>query len=149
MITTSLQHFCNRIIAAGAISLEDVRELNRAVLPDGLTDREEADMLFGLDRAIPEADPAFGEWLVAATVDFAVWGERPTGHIDADTAHWLSASLACGRGPTATGARIAVEVVRAAETNDPVLISFALRANRARAGAEEAVEEILAYAVAA
>ncbi|GJD64805.1 hypothetical protein [Methylobacterium frigidaeris] len=149
MTNASLQHFCNRIIAAGAISLEDVRELNRAVLPDGLTCRDEADMLFGLDRAIPGADETFGDWLVAAIVDFAVWGERPTGHIDADTAHWLAASLGCGRGPTAIGARIAVEVVREAETNDPVLISFALKANRARAGAEDAVEEILSYAVAA
>ncbi len=149
MITIALQHFCNRIVAAGALGLEDVRELNRAVLPDGLTCREEADMLFGLDRAMPDADEAFGEWLVASVVDFAVWGERPTGHIDADTAHWLAASLACGRGPTATGARIAVEVVREAETNDPVLIAFALKANRARAGAEDEVEEILAFAVAA
>ncbi|TGD95716.1 hypothetical protein [Methylobacterium nonmethylotrophicum] len=149
MINASLQHFCNRIIAAGAISLEDVRELNRAVLPDGLTCREEADMLFGLDRAVPAADAAFGDWLVAAIVDFAVWGERPTGHIDADAAHWLAASLGCGRGPTATGARIAVEVVREAETNDPALIAFALKANRARAGAEDAVEEILSFAVAA
>lgn len=149
MINAPLQHFCNRMIAAGAISLEDVRELHRAVLPDGLTCREEADMLFGLDRAIPKTDAAFGEWLIASTVDFAVWGERPTGHIDADTAHWLAASIGCGRGPTATGARIAVEVVREAETNDPVLISFALQANRALAGTEEAIEEILSFAVAA
>ncbi len=149
MITTSLQHFCNRVVAAGTLGLEDVRELNRDVLPDGLTCREEADMLFGLDRAMPEADEAFGEWLVASVVDFAVWGERPTGHIDADTAHWLAASLACGRGPTATGARIAVEVVREAETSHAALIAFALKANRARAGAEDEVEEILAYAVAA
>ena len=149
MINAPLQHFCNRIITAGALSLEDVRDLNRTVLPDGLTCREEADMLFGLDRAIPAADAAFGDWLVAATVDFAVWGERPTGHIDADTAHWLAASLGCGRGPTVTGARIAVEVVREAETNDPALIGFALKANRARLGAEDEVEEILSYAVAA
>ncbi|QRE77475.1 hypothetical protein [Methylobacterium aquaticum] len=147
MITTSLQHFCNRVVAAGTLGLEDVRELNRDVLPDGLTCREEADMLFGLDRAMPEADEAFGEWLVASVVDFAVWGERPTGHIDADTAHWLAASLACGRGPTATGARIAVEVVREAETSHAALITFALKANRTRAGAED--EAIISYAVAA
>ena len=149
MINASLQHFCNRILATGTIGLEDVRELGRTVLPDGLTCRDEADMLFGLDRAVQAADPAFADWLVAAVVDFAVWGERPTGHIDADTAHWLAASLGCGRGPTATGARIAVEVVREAETNDAVLIGFALKANRARAGGDEAVEEILAYAIAA
>lgn len=147
MITTALQHFCNRIVVAGTLGLEDVRTLNRDVLPDGLTCREEADMLFGLDRAMPDADEAFGEWLVASVVDFAVWGERPTGHIDADTAHWLAASLGCGRGPTATGARIAVEVVREAETSNAALMAFALKVNRARAGAED--EAIVSYAVAA
>ena len=147
MITTSLQHFCNRIVATGTLGLEDVRELNRDVLPDGLTCREEADMLFGLDRAMPDADEAFGDWLVVSVVDFAVWGERPTGHIEADTAHWLAASLGCGRGPTVTGARIAVEVVREAETSNAALIAFALKANRVRAGAED--EPIISYAVAA
>ena len=130
MINASLQHFCNRIIAAGAISLEDVRELNRAVLPDGLTCRDEADMLFGLDRAIPGADEAFGDWLVAAIVDFAVWGERPTGRIDRDIAAWLAASISGRSGPTPTGARIAVEVVREAQNSDEALIAFALEANR-------------------
>ncbi|KMO35293.1 hypothetical protein [Methylobacterium aquaticum] len=149
MINASLQHFCNRIVAAGTLGLEDVRELNRTVLPEGLTCREEADMLFGLDRAMPDADEAFGEWLIASVVDFAVWGERPTGHIDADTAQWLAASLGCGRGPTVTGARIAVEVVREAETNDPALIAFALRANRVRNGAGSEGEAILSYAAAA
>ncbi|ACL56867.1 hypothetical protein [Methylobacterium nodulans] len=137
MIQISLQDFCNRMVAKGAISHDDVRELARTVLPDGLMCREEADMLLGLDRAVPEADPDFSDFLVACVVDFAVWGTRPTGRIDADTARWLAASLSCGTGPTRTGARIAVEVVREAQTTDPDFVAFALRLNGRRAGAEE------------
>ncbi|WP_298955145.1 hypothetical protein [uncultured Methylobacterium sp.] len=146
MIQASLQNFCNRIVAKGAISRDDVNELSRELLPDGLICREEADMLLGLDRAVAAADPAFGDFLTAAVVDFAVWGERPTGRITAETARWLSASLACGRGPTALGARIAQEVVREAQSTDPVLVAFALAINACR---HEAAEDRASLALAA
>ncbi|MFE1598079.1 hypothetical protein [Methylobacterium sp. ID0610] len=137
MIKSSLQEFCNRMVAKGRVSHADVRELAREVLPDGFASREEADMLIGLDRAVP-ADPDFADYLIASVVDFAVWGERPTGRIDADIARWLVGSLSCGSGPTATGARIAVEVVREAQATDADLVAFALSINHLRAGVDEA-----------
>ncbi|WP_018262827.1 hypothetical protein [Methylobacterium sp. WSM2598] len=137
MIKFSLQDFCNRMVAKGEIGPGDVRELARTILPEGLGSREEADMLIALDRAVPGADADFADFLVGAVVDLAVWGERPTGYVDAETARWLCASLCCGTGPTATGARIAVEVVREAHSADPALVAFALSANRLRALAEE------------
>ncbi|MFC6050707.1 hypothetical protein ACFPYM_22990, partial [Methylobacterium hispanicum] len=85
MINISLQHFCNHAKSAGLISEADVRRLMRDVLPDGIGSREEADMLIALERAVP-ADAAFGDYLIAAVVDFAVWGERPTGRIERETA---------------------------------------------------------------
>ncbi|MEH3147307.1 MAG: hypothetical protein PGN34_18590 [Methylobacterium frigidaeris] len=146
MIQASLQHFCNRIVAKGAISRDDVNELSRELLPDGLIRREEADMLIALDRAVAAADPAFADFLTAAVVDFAVWGERPTGTITADTAAWLAATLACGRGPTPLGARIAQEVVREAQATDPTLIAFALSINACR---RDAAEDRASFALAA
>ena len=107
MINLSLQVFCNRIVAAGRITHQDVRALTRHVLPDGLTSRDEADMLIALDRCVTATDDAFADYLVASVVDFAVWGERPTGYIDADVARWLVASLRNGSGPTLVAARIA------------------------------------------
>ena len=71
--------------AAGRIAAEDVQTLCRNVLPDGLTCRDEADMLIALDR-VATSDAAFGDYLVASVLDFAVWGERPTGYIDAEIA---------------------------------------------------------------
>ena len=63
-------------------------------------------------------------------VDFAVWGERPTGYIDAEIARWLVASLRNGSGPSRLAVRIAREVVREAQASDEALIAFALDANR-------------------
>lgn len=130
MITVSLQHFCNHTQSAGAITEADVRRLVRHVLPDGIATREEADMLIALERAVPQIAPAFGDFLIHAVVDFAVWGERPTGRIDRDTAAWLAGSLAGRTGPTAVGARIAVEIVREAHASAESLTVFALEANR-------------------
>ncbi|MCJ2035475.1 hypothetical protein [Methylobacterium sp. J-068] len=132
MINLSLQVFCNRIVAAGRITAEDVQALTRHVLPDGFTSRDEADMLIALDRVVTASDAAFGDYLVASVVDFAVWGERPTGYIDGDVARWLVGSLRNGSGPTPLAARIAREVVREAQASDEALIAFALAANRRR-----------------
>lgn len=130
MITISLQHFCNHTQSAGAITEADVRRLMRNVLPDGIASRDEADMLIALERAVPQIDPSFGDFLIKAVVDFAVWGERPTGTIDHGTAAWLAGSLAGRTGPTPVGARIAVEIVREAHASAENLTVFALEANR-------------------
>ncbi|MDR7036754.1 MULTISPECIES: hypothetical protein [Methylobacterium] len=130
MINASLQDFCNRIAAAGRMTAADLRILGGELLPDGLTTRDEADLLIALDRALGGSVPAFADFLVASLVDFAVWGERPTGYVNAETARWLAASIGNGRGPTTTGARIAVEIVREAQASDETLVAFALAANR-------------------
>lgn len=130
MSNPSLQHFCNRIAAAGRITRADLRELTGEILSEGIVSRDEADLLIALDRTVREADEGFAAFLIAAIVDFSVWGERPTGRIDREIAAWLAASLGAGTGPTPTGARIAMEVVREAQDSDEMLIAFALEANR-------------------
>jgi hypothetical protein len=47
--------------------------------------------------------------LVAAVTDFVVWGERPTGYVDADAGRWLNGLLLAGE-PTRTALRIAREI---------------------------------------
>ena len=129
MCNTSLQLFCNRIADVGVLTRDDVRVLNDELLRDGFVDREEADMLLALDRTV-ESDASFADFLVAAVVDFAVWGERPTGYVTRETAAWLAGSIAGRSGPTPTGSRIAIEIVREAQSSDEALIAFALEANR-------------------
>ena len=130
MINASLQQFCNHAVSGGRLGADDVRTLMRDVLPDGIAHREEADMLIALERAVPGADAAFGGYLVAAVVDFVVWGERPSGYVEPETAAWLAATLAGRDGPSPTGARIAMEVVREAQGSAEALMVFALEANR-------------------
>lgn len=130
MSNLSLQLFCNRTAEAGCITRADVRSLCEEHLADGLANRDEADLLLALDRAVTDKDADFADFLVAAVVDFAVWGERPTGRIDHEVATWLGASIGGRSGPTQTGARIAMEIVRAAQASDDALVAFALDANR-------------------
>ena len=93
MINSALQAFANKVQQAGRISFGDVKRLKRDILPDGISSREEAELLLILAQSVGRTDRAFGDWLVAMTVDFVVWGLRPTGTVDAETAAWLTPFL--------------------------------------------------------
>ena len=126
MIGHELREFVDRVMDCRAIDDEDVKFLQRDILVDGAATRDTIDVLVALDRAVPARCEAFGDYLVALVVDFAVWQNRPTGVIDRDKAHWLVATLTAGEGPTATARRIAFEIVREAERCDEILLGFAL-----------------------
>ena len=129
MTMISVQQFCNHAVSAGTISDEDLLVLKREVLADGIMSREEADLLIALERAVIGSQD-FADFLVAAVVDFAVWGERATGTIGCEAAAWLSASISGRSGPSPVGARIAMEIVREAHGSAEALMAFALAANR-------------------
>jgi hypothetical protein len=92
MINSSLQTFANKVQKAGCIRFGDVKRLQRDILPDGISSRQEAELLLSLEQSVDRADRAFGDWLVTME-DFVVWGLRPTGVIDAKTAAWLTPFL--------------------------------------------------------
>lgn len=129
MISISVEQFCNHAVSAGTISAEDLNVLKREVIPDGITTREEADLLIALERAVP-ASGDFADYLVAMVVDFVVWGERSTGYVDREAAAWLSATISGRNGPSPVGARIAQEIVKEAQGSAEALTAFALEANR-------------------
>ena len=133
MIKISLRDFVGRMLEQRSISAVDVTTLRRDVLPNGLMCREEADMLIALDRAVA-SDRAWSEYLIAEVVEFVVWVSRPTGYVDAETAGWLTATLACGAGPTETAMRIAFGVVREAQQVDETLLAFVMRSSQRRTG---------------
>jgi hypothetical protein len=86
-----------------------VKRLQRNILPDGICARDDVELLLALDRVVSRADRTWGDYLVAAVTDFVVWGERPTGYVDADAGRWLNGLLLAGE-PTRTAVRIAREV---------------------------------------
>ena len=93
MINSSLQAFASNVQKAGRISFGDVKRLQRDILPNGISSRAQAELLLTLDQTVSRADRAFADWLVAMMVDFVVWGVRPTGSVDAETAAWLTPFL--------------------------------------------------------
>jgi hypothetical protein len=127
MIKASLEIFVQSVMAAGEITLADVRVLQRDVLPDGVWDRDEADTLIALDRAVASKHCSWSAFAIQAVVDFVVWTSRPTGYVDGETARWLVASLSAGSGPSAVAQAIAFDVVREAERADEALLAFVMR----------------------
>ena len=124
MIRISLRFFASRVLRTKRMDKGDRRTLERVIFSDGVRSRVEAEILLQLARSIKEADPAWTDFVVASIVDFVVWGERPTGYVDADTARWLIAALSeSGLGELAR--RIAREVAKEAQDVDARLAEFA------------------------
>ena len=89
---TSLQDFVCRAMAQNRISFGDLRRLRRDILPDGITTREQAEMLLALDLAVERADKGWSGYLVSGVRDL-VLSAAPPGCIDADTTRWLVSAL--------------------------------------------------------
>lgn len=127
MINNDLRRLVDDVLDKGRIDETDVAMLMRDILPEGALQREDIDVLVALDRAVKSSCELWSNWLVAVSVDFAVWISRPTGIITREQAHWLVSTLGVGEGPTPTAIRIAFEVVREAESCDETLVTFAMR----------------------
>ncbi|KAA2244009.1 hypothetical protein [Salinarimonas soli] len=134
MSDTKLRGFVGKALARKRIGFGDVRRLQRDILPAGLTGREDAEALLGLDQAVSRADPAWADYLATAVKDLALAGG---GGIDRDTAEWLVAVLS--RRPR-TGLAIAREIVLEARAVDGVLLAF-VEGARGRARHDRAIEE--------
>jgi hypothetical protein len=137
MITWALETFIAGVQERGRIGRDDVRLLQRDILPNGVENRDEADMLIALDRAIPSKDASWSAFAIQTVVDFVVWTSRPTGRIDRETAEWLVASLGCGTGPTDVALAIAFEAVRESDGADELLVAFVMRSTAGRRAAME------------
>jgi hypothetical protein len=123
MNQTSLQDFSVRVLAGGRIGKRDVQVLQRDLLADGVSSREEAEILIRLDREAGSVHASWSAWFIGALTDFAVWGARPTGRIDEETGRWLAAALAeGGRAPRAI--RLIAELEREAEAIDAGLLAL-------------------------
>ena len=125
MISPHLHSFIDSLMAKQHITAEDVKHLHRDPLPDGIPSHAVADALLALDRTL-DADPVWADFLTPIIVDFAVWGLRPTGVINAETANWLLTALTIGE-PTPTALRILEEIAASAHEVDPALLLHAWR----------------------
>jgi len=124
MIRISLRFFARRVLRTKRMDAGDRQTLERVIFSDGVRSRMEAEILLQLAGTIEEPDPAWTDFVVAAIVDFVVWGERPTGYVDPASAQWLIAVLSEGvRADLAR--RIAREISAEAQDVDPRLLDLA------------------------
>jgi hypothetical protein len=112
----ALSAFVSKAAAKSRITFGDVRRLQRDILPEGVTSREEAELIIALDRNVAKADRSWADYLVETILEFVVWVEEPTGSIDDDTVLWLAEALSSGGALTKNGRLIAREVARERET---------------------------------
>jgi hypothetical protein len=121
MNQTSLQDFSVRVLAKGRVGKNDVQILQRDILADGVSTRDEAEILIRLDREAASVHASWSAWFIGTLTDFVVWGARPTGRIDEETGRWLFAALTeHGHAPRAS--RLVAELEREAEDIDPALL---------------------------
>jgi hypothetical protein len=125
MSTYTLQSFEAAATASNRITFGDVRRLQRKIIPEGISTRHDAELLIALDAKIGRADPAWTAWLVAAVVDYAVWGERPTGYVEGEAAAWLAGTLERSGATTKAARLIAREIAHEAERVDASIVALA------------------------
>jgi hypothetical protein len=128
MNNTTLQRFAGKIAQRGRITFGDVCRLQRDILLDGVSTREEAELLIRLDGQVARADGSWVNWLAASITDFVVWGERPTGVVDRQAAEWLQGLLATSGMAIKAARRIADEVRREADSVEGAKVLLAEKA---------------------
>ena len=124
MIRLSLRFFASRVLKTKRMDESDRTTLQRIIFSDGVRSRVEVEVLLQLSRAVKPVDPAWADFVTTSVVDFAVWGSRPTGYVDQDTANWLIAVLSDG-GATPLTRRIAREIAKEAQNVDRRFTEFA------------------------
>jgi hypothetical protein len=117
MSRMSLHDFVARVLADDRILFADLKRLQRDILPERITSRQEAEILLFLDSVIHRADREWTVYLTTTIRDFAIWGLEPAGALDRGKAKWISAALACGD-PGKTARTILREIVHEARSID-------------------------------
>ncbi len=92
-MTFSFSDFSSALKAGATLSPDDVLALRRAVWPDGVVARAEAEAIFELHRHAREAGAEWGDFFIEAIADHVLNGTEPRGYVDAETAAWLTGEI--------------------------------------------------------
>lgn len=119
--------FANEIIDRGSIKDADVLKLRGAFYDDGAISRDEASMLFEINRKCPVQDASWAPFFIEAMTDYAVHQEMPAGYVTAENAEWLCSEVAVdGKVGSKTELELLVNVLETARWSPPSLVSFCL-----------------------
>lgn len=110
--------------ADGRLDADEALAMRRAVFPDGLVTRAEAEALLRLDRSVDERDPAWREAFVEALVDHLLGPVGAPHHVTDEAVGWLRRELdraGCRR----TGLEIALKALERAYSAPDALSALA------------------------
>lgn len=97
----SFSDFRAALEAGAAVSAEDVLAVRRAVWPDGVIARAEAETIFALHRLARGPGTEWSDFFIEAIADHVLNGTEPRGYVDEETAAWLTGQV--GRDGEAIG----------------------------------------------
>ncbi len=117
----------NEIIARGSIKDADVLKLRAAFYKDGDISREEAALMFEMNKRCPVQDASWQPFFIEALTDYIVNQAEPEGYVTTENATWLIGSISNdGRVATKTELELLVTVLETARWSPPSLVSFCL-----------------------
>jgi hypothetical protein len=94
MINRKVQEFVGKVITRGRINYGDVRRLQRGLSAEGITNREELEVLISLNAKLLRADKAWVQWLIATVADFVATREGCGHPIEDAASQWVERLLA-------------------------------------------------------
>jgi hypothetical protein len=95
----SFSDFTSTLETGGALSREDVLSIRRAVWPDGVVARSEAETLFELHRLTRKPSLEWSDFFLEAITDTVLNSTEPRLYVGDDTSAWLIGQLDRGGGP--------------------------------------------------
>jgi len=98
-MTFSFSDFSAALDPGAAITPDDVLAIRRAVWPDGVVARDEAEALFELQRRAGQPSVEWSDFFIEAIADTVLNAAEPRGYVDDGTAAWLTGQLDRGGKP--------------------------------------------------
>lgn len=92
----SFSDFSAALRAGAPLSVEDVLAVRRAVWPDGVVARDEAEAIFELHRLAQDPPVQWCDFFIEAIGDSVVNGTPPRGYVEDEAAAWLVGEIERG-----------------------------------------------------
>lgn len=126
-MTFSFSDFSSALDAGRALSAEDVLALRRAVWPDGVVARAEAEALFDLHRRLREPGLEWSDFFIEAIADHVLNATEPRSYVDDGTAAWLTGEIGKDGGTIGpVELELVVKILEGALNAPPSLKAWAL-----------------------
>lgn len=125
---SEVARFAQRVAVTGKVDAAQISELRRSIYADGIVSREDAEVLFEIDRARQSHNGEWSQMYVEALTDYALNREPPAGYLSDDTAGWLIGQITKRNIPaTDTEIALLVNIIENARQVTPAFSAYALR----------------------